>query len=104
MDRLDVSLGHSIWHSDAIADYGPDVYQGPGPGVIDLIFAQHRHTLHHSHQVTNILIHVDGDKAGRDTRRSALPQSAEDPVRGRLRLLATYRATPRIARLYGSAT
>ena len=64
VDRLDIALGHSIWHEDGIADYGPAVYQGSGKGVIDLICAQHRHTLHHSHQVTNLLIAIDGDRAG----------------------------------------
>lgn len=64
VDRLDVPLGHSIWHDNGVADYGPEVYQGPGKGAIDLICAQHRHTLHHSHQVTNILIDLDGDRAG----------------------------------------
>jgi hypothetical protein len=64
VDRLDVPLGHSIWHADATADYGASVYQGEGRGVIDHICAQHRHTLHHSHQVTNIVIDLDGDRAG----------------------------------------
>ncbi len=64
VDRLDVPLGHSIWHEDGWADYGADVYQGPGKGVIDLICAQHRRALHHSHQVSNILIALDGDRAG----------------------------------------
>ncbi|GAA0314268.1 hypothetical protein GCM10009087_25840 [Sphingomonas oligophenolica] len=64
VDRLDVPLGHSIWHEDGQADYGPEVYQGDGRGVIDHICAQHRHTLHHSHQVSNILIELDGDRAG----------------------------------------
>jgi len=63
VDRLDEPLGYSIWHEDAIADYG-DFYCGDGPGVIDLICAQHRLTLYHSHQVTNILIELDGEKAG----------------------------------------
>ena len=62
VDRLDVALGHSIWHDDGIADYG-SIYQGSGKGVIDLICAQHRQTLHHSHQVTNILIELAGDRA-----------------------------------------
>jgi len=39
VDRLDVPLGHSIWHDDGIADYGA-VYQGNGRGVIDFICAQ----------------------------------------------------------------
>lgn len=64
VDRLDTALGHSIWHEDGYADYGADVYQGPGKGVIDLICTQHRHTLHHSHQVSNILIEIDGERAG----------------------------------------
>ena len=67
VDRLDVPLGHSIWHADGWADYGPDIYQGPGKGVIDLICAQHLHALHHSHQVSNILIDLHGDKAGSES-------------------------------------
>jgi hypothetical protein len=64
VDRLDVALGHSIWHDNGVADYGADVYQGDGRGSIDHICAQHLHTLHHSHQVSNILIDLDGDVAG----------------------------------------
>ncbi|MFA5939518.1 MAG: nuclear transport factor 2 family protein [Sinimarinibacterium sp.] len=67
VDRLDVPLGHSIWHEDATADYGAAVYQGPGRGVIDLVCAQHRHALNHSHQVTNVLIEVDGDRAASES-------------------------------------
>ncbi|WP_372782699.1 nuclear transport factor 2 family protein [Litorivivens sp.] len=63
VDRLDEALGYSIWHDDGIADYG-DFYRGPGRGVIDLICDNHRHTLHHSHQLANILINVDGEQAG----------------------------------------
>ncbi|MGO9934910.1 MAG: nuclear transport factor 2 family protein [Steroidobacteraceae bacterium] len=67
VDRLDVPLGHSIWHEDGIADYGAAVYQGNGRGVIDFICAQHGKTLHHSHQVSNILIDLDGDRAGSES-------------------------------------
>lgn len=63
MDRIDVELGYSIWHDDAVADYGPDVYQGTGRGFIDHVCEVHRHTLHHSHQVSNIIIQLDGDTA-----------------------------------------
>ena len=64
VDRLDIPLGHSIWHDDATADYGAEVYQGDGRGAIDHICAQHRRMLHHSHQVSNVLIDLDGDRAG----------------------------------------
>ncbi len=62
VDRLDVELGHSIWNPGSVADYD-DFYQGDGPGVIDLICAQHGHLLCHTHQMSNILIEVDGDSA-----------------------------------------
>jgi SnoaL-like domain len=64
VDRLDIPLGHSIWHDDATADYGAEVYQGDGRGAIDHICAQHRRMSHHSHQVSNVLIDLDGDRAG----------------------------------------
>ena len=67
VDRLDIPLGHSIWHEDGIADYGKAVYQGDGRGVIDHICAQHLHTRHHSHQVSNIIIDLDGDHAGSES-------------------------------------
>jgi hypothetical protein len=67
VDRLDVPLGHSVWHEDSWADYGPEIYQGPGKGVIDFICAQHRHALHHTHQVSNILIELQGDRAGSES-------------------------------------
>jgi hypothetical protein len=66
VDRLDIPLGHSIWHQDAIADYG-EFYQGDGRGVIDLICAQHLHTLHHSHQLSNIIIDLQGDRAASES-------------------------------------
>ncbi len=67
VDRLDIPLGHSIWHEDGIADYGADVYRGNGRGVIDHICAQHRYTLHYSHQVSNIIIELDGERAGSES-------------------------------------
>lgn len=67
VDRLDISLGHSIWQDDGHADYGADYYQGSGKGVIDLICKHHRGMQAHSHQVTNILIDLDGDRAGSES-------------------------------------
>jgi len=64
VDRLDIPLGHSIWHEDSYADYGAEYYQGPGRAVIDLICRNHLSLLSHSHQITNILVDLDGDRAG----------------------------------------
>ena len=66
VDRLDIPLGQSIFHEHAIADYGP-FYNGIGIGVIEAICESHHHLTSHSHQVTNILIEVDGDSAGSES-------------------------------------
>lgn len=63
MDRIDAELGYSIWNEGAEADYGAEVYQGSGRGFIDFVCAQHRRAITHVHQVTNILIELDGNRA-----------------------------------------
>lgn len=64
MDRIDNELGYTIWHEDGTADYGAEVFQGSGRGFIDHVSVQHASILQHSHQVTNIIIELDGDRAG----------------------------------------
>lgn len=65
VDRLDVPLGHAVFHEDAVADF--PTYKGTGRGWIDAVCVAHLDFLHHSHQVTNIIIDVDGDRAGSET-------------------------------------
>lgn len=67
MDRIDAELGYTIWHADGIADYGKEVFQGKGRDFIDHVCAQHRRTLMHSHQVTNIIIELDGNTAASES-------------------------------------
>ena len=74
VDRLDVPLGHSIWHEDGVADYDA-FFNGSGRALIDLICAQHRQTLHHSHQISNILLELDGDRAGSEAYVNATLRS-----------------------------
>jgi SnoaL-like domain len=63
MDRMDHEQGYAIWHEDAIVDYGPDGFQGTGREFIDWVCETHKQLDAHSHQVTNIVIELDGDKA-----------------------------------------
>lgn len=63
MDRIDHELGYSIWHEDGTADYGADVFVGSGRDFVDHVCIQHGHLAVHSHQVTNIVIELDGDTA-----------------------------------------
>lgn len=76
VDRLDVALGHGVFHPDAYADF--NFYQGSGRGWIDFICEHHRKFLHHSHQVTNVLIEVDGDRAGSEAYVTATLRRRED--------------------------
>lgn len=78
VDRIDVPLGHSIWHDDGWADYGADYYQGPGKAVIDTICGHHQHLLSHSHQVSNILIELHGDNAGSESYVSGTMRMERD--------------------------
>ena len=67
VDRLDVPLGHTVFHADAHADYGASLYQGDGRGVIDFICNSHLSTRNHSHQICNSTVTIDGDAAGSET-------------------------------------
>lgn len=63
IDRLDRGLALSCWHDGATVDYG-DSYRGPAAGFVDWAWAIHRELfLAHSHQITNLLVEVDGDRA-----------------------------------------
>jgi hypothetical protein len=75
VDRLDVPLGHSVFHADSKADFG--LYKGTGRGWIDFICVEHRKFLHHSHQVTNIILDVDGDRAGCESYVTATLRRSE---------------------------
>jgi len=67
VDRLDKALGYGVFHEDCTADYGADVYQGTGRGFIDSVCEAHLHCVNHSHQVCNLTIALDGDRAGSET-------------------------------------
>jgi hypothetical protein len=71
MDRIDHALGYSIWHEDGTADYGPDIFQGSGRDFIDHVCTQHAGTLGHSHQMSNIIIEIDGDAAASESAVTA---------------------------------
>lgn len=76
VDRLDVPLGHSVFHADATATF--PTYQGSGRGWIDYICIEHRNFLHHSHQVTNVIIDLEGDRAGSESYVFATLRSTQD--------------------------
>jgi hypothetical protein len=78
MDRMDHEQGYAIWHEGGTADYGPEVFQGSGRGFIDWVCESHKHLDAHSHQVTNIVIELDGDHAGSEAYVTATLQRTRD--------------------------
>lgn len=65
VDRLDLELGYGVFHEDGVVRFPS--YEGSGRGWIDLICARHAEFLSHSHQVTNVIIEVNGDHAGSES-------------------------------------
>lgn len=78
VDRLDIPLGHSVFHQDATVDYGPSSFRGSGWEAIDWICASHGHMQAHSHQVSNVLIELDGDRAGSEAYCTATLRMARE--------------------------
>ncbi len=62
LDRMDRTLALSVWHPGSTADYGP-LFAGSGAEFVDWVWAAHAGVAAHSHQITNVLIDVDGDRA-----------------------------------------
>lgn len=62
MDRMDDELGYSVFHADAVADYGT-MYQGTGHGFVDFVHVAHQAMLVHTHQLGGVTIRVDGERA-----------------------------------------
>lgn len=77
MDRMDVELGYSIWHEDGEADYGKAIYRGSGRGFIDFVTASHAGMIAHSHQVTTVIVTLDGERAASESYVTAALRFAE---------------------------
>jgi hypothetical protein len=66
MDRCDLELGKAVFHPDTQVDYGP-MYQGPADGFVEFTIRSHASARTHLHRISNIIIEVEGDRAGSET-------------------------------------
>ncbi len=66
VDRMDLPLTRACWHVDGTADY-VGMFQGAADALLDWMWKLHAAMQSHSHQLTNILIEIDGDKAASET-------------------------------------
>jgi len=63
VDRMDRELLLSVFHPDARIDLGARLPNGTVPEFVDFVWAAHGKLSGHSHQTTNALIRLFGDKA-----------------------------------------
>jgi hypothetical protein len=66
VDRMDRDLMVTVFHPGATADYGT-TFEGTAEGLIENFWINHPKLAGHSHQVTNILIEVDADRASSES-------------------------------------
>jgi hypothetical protein len=90
VDRLDIELGRSVFYEDSYADYGEQFYRGPGKDVINAICEYHLSMISHSHQVTNILIVLEGEKAASEAYLTATLRLEQEGRDMRVLLRARY--------------
>ena len=62
MDRRDEPLAAATWHPDGTADYG-DTFRGTGEGFAKWVTEIHLGFERHSHQISNVLVEVAGERA-----------------------------------------
>ena len=62
LDRMDKEMAYAVWHEDGTAFYD-GIFEGTGWGFIDWVWEAHAGMDRHSHQITNVLIELDGDRA-----------------------------------------
>jgi len=62
LDRMDKEMARAVWHDGGTAFYD-GMFEGTGHGFIDWVWQAHAAMERHSHQITNVLIELGGDKA-----------------------------------------
>jgi hypothetical protein len=79
VDRIDEASWWRVWHHEATAHY-ENIFDGPVTGLMTWIFDIHRSCEATSHQVSNVLIDVDGQAARSESYVTACIQSSGSVV------------------------
>ncbi len=62
LDRMDREMARSVWHPGGTASY-LGMFEGTGDGFVEWVWKSHEAMERHSHQITNVLAEVEGDRA-----------------------------------------
>jgi hypothetical protein len=77
IDRLDRELLQSVFHHDAITEY-EGLFKGTADEVVDFFMVCHLGYQVHSHQLSNMTVKVNGDRAASETYVTAVIRSFPD--------------------------
>lgn len=67
LDRMDKEMVQAVFHDDASVDY-IGIFEGTGADFVDWVWKIHvDHMQCHSHQITNVLAEIDGNRATSET-------------------------------------
>jgi hypothetical protein len=62
LDRMDKALALSVFHAQSKVEYD-HMFAGSGAAFIDWVWEQHRGMARHSHNITNLYVEIDGERA-----------------------------------------
>ena len=89
VDRIDEATWWQVWHHDATAHY-ENIFDGSAKGLMTWIFETHRSCEATSHQVSNVLIDVDGPAATSESYVTACIRSGDSVVVARGRYIDSW--------------
>lgn len=72
MDRIDRKLGLEIWHPGGTVDYAPAFTGKTAAEFVEWVSTLHENLAGTSHQIGNVVIEVDGDRATSESYLTAV--------------------------------
>jgi hypothetical protein len=82
VDRMDLALTRSCWHADGSADYR-GMFSGSADALLDWMWKLHARLETHSHQITNLLVEVAGERAASEAYVTVALRAPAGPAPGR---------------------
>jgi hypothetical protein len=77
LDRMDRGLTLSCWHEGGTDNHGP-LFSGTAEEFVDWVWPIHAAMVSTQHTINNILIDLDGDRAGAESYYTVYLRSAAD--------------------------
>ena len=78
LDRMDKQAAYDLWHEGATTHFEGG-YEGTGHGFVDWVWGTHAMMRRHSHQITNVLVEVDGGTARSEAYYTVVLWLADQP-------------------------